>query len=395
MPTDAPGLRTRKRKDGEAFYWVAAAVSRRSSEFRPATVRLYGATDEERAARCRTLTNQLLEWLGGRRPDQSFDGTIGSLIRIYQSAELSPYRMVKHATRKDYDHTLGILDRAIGSRRVDLVTSDDVMRWYFGFRQPATEGGPERLRRAHGCMKMLRIVVSYGKGRRYEGCKDLREILSEMQFELPPSRDEAVTFEQAKAVVEHALEIGRPSIALAQALQFECSLRQVDAIGYWEPAGNETSGIVDRGLRWSGGVTWQDVSPDLTLKKRTTKNAARGEWDLTKLPLVMLVLSAIPPERRVGPMVINEATALPYVKGRFPKDWRKIARAVGIPDHVHNRDSRAGGITEGDLAGADPRDLQNLATHSDQKTTWRYIRSTTRRSTDNVAELRVRSRTEK
>jgi integrase len=128
------------------------------------------------------------------------------------------------------------------------------------------------------------------------------------------------------------------------------------------------------------------------LRKKTTKTAARGEWDLAKLPLVMSVLAHIPAERRIGPMVVRETTGLPYRANKYQREWRAVARGAGLPDSVCNRDSRAGGITEGDLAGAEETDLQRLATHADPKTTRRYIRSTTRRATDKVAALRVAGR---
>jgi len=106
----------------------------------------------------------------------------------------------------------------------------------------------------------------------------------------------------------------------------------------------------------------------------------------------MKVLGLVPTDRRIGPMIVSESTGRPYRPNHFQKEWRAIARAAGVPDNVWNRDSRAGGITEGDEAGADPRDPQRHATHSDFKTTTRYIRSATRKATEKVAQLRAAKR---
>jgi hypothetical protein len=68
-----------------------------------------------------------------------------------------------------------------------------------------------------------------------------------------------------------------------------------------------------------------------------------------------------------------------------------MARAAGIPDHVLNRDSRAGGVTEGSDAGADLEHLRHHASHSSAATTARYSRKTLAK-TRAVARLRVAHR---
>jgi hypothetical protein len=90
-------------------------------------------------------------------------------------------------------------------------------------------------------------------------------------------------------------------------------------------------------------------------------------------------------------MIVSETTQHPYRADDFRVKWRAIARAVGVPDDVWNMDSRAGGITEGDEAGATIEDLRKHATHTDSKMTGRYTRSTLR-ATEKVARLRVAAR---
>ncbi|SCX02728.1 hypothetical protein [Agrobacterium rosae] len=102
----------------------------------------------------------------------------------------------------------------------------------------------------------------------------------------------------------------------------------------------------------------------------------------------------VPAEKRIGPVVVSETTGLPYKDTQFSRTWRAIAREVGIPDDVWNRDSRAGGVTEGSDTGADIEHLRHHANHKNIQTTTRYNRKTIDK-TRNVAELRVAHRISK
>jgi hypothetical protein len=370
------------------------AISREAKDFRPRTVRLFYATDEERAARCRQLTAELRSWISGRgKTKRPYDGRLRSLIRIYQSVETdtSPYHRVQENTQRDYNQRLAVLEKVVGNAILSRLTAEDFERWYQGFKKPAEDGGPERIRKAHGIMTMLRILMSFGKSMRLPGCRECGEVLEAMRFKQPKKRKQMVTFEQAQAVVDLALADGRRSIALGQALQFELTLRQVDVIGKWtRNVAPGAGGIAWKGKRWGGGLLWSDLSNDLTLAKETTKTAADGEWDLSQYPLVMKALAAFPEADRIGPMIVSEKTGRPYF-GEYSREWRPFATKAGIPRDVWNRDSRAGGITEGWDADADVKDLQRLATHSTQAMTERYARRALA-STNRVAKLRVASR---
>jgi len=180
------------------------------------------------------------------------------------------------------------------------------------------------------------------------------------------ARPPPISYEQAAAVVEVAIERGRISLALAQALQFELSLRQIDVIGEWLPENRGGGGILYRNSRWASGLLWSNIARPGAHQGDEQDGGAR-RVATTEYPLVMKVLGLVPTDRRIGPMIVSESTGRPYRPNHFQKEWRAIARAAGVPDNVWNRDSRAGGITEGDEAGADPRDPQRHATHSDFK----------------------------
>lgn len=389
--TEAPGLRRRARKGGDAWYWVATAVSRRASDYPLKTIRLTETTDEARAARCRALTAELQEWLSGRETDRPFDGTMGSLIHHYRTTAESPYAMVQENTRGDYDDRLTVLERSVSQRVVANLIRVDFVRWHRNFMAPLKDGGQPRVRRAHGAMAMVRMLLSFGVSMGFTSCAPALAVISEMNFEAPKKRTQALTFDQAERIIDLALAGGRRSLALGQALQFELMMRQVDVIGKWTVAGDAAGGIVYRGNRWGGGVLWSDVTPDLTISKVTTKTAATGEWDLREYPLVMKVLAHYPAADRVGPMVVSERTGIPYDLFDYGQDWRPFADAAGVPRNVWNRDSRAGGITEGWDANADEKDLQRAATHSTPAMTRQYARNSLA-STKRVARARVAGR---
>ena len=59
-----------------------------------------------------------------------------------------------------------------------------------------------------------------------------------------------------------------------------------------------------------------------------------------------------------GPVIVAEHNGLPWIDKVFQTNWRKIARAIGIPDNVQNRDSRAGATTDAERKGADIEKLR-------------------------------------
>ncbi|MBN9027825.1 hypothetical protein [Kaistia nematophila] len=93
--------------------------------------------------------------------------------------------------------------------------------------------------------------------------------------------------------------------------------------------------------------------------------------DTTLYPLISAEIARVKPADRIGPMIIDERSGLPYSEKEYSKRWRKIATAAGVPKEVWNRDSRAGGITEGRDAGAAVEDVSKHAAHTDATVTSR------------------------
>lgn len=396
----APGLKWRSRKGGRRVpYWVARAELVKRG-YPLSTVPLHvpdGHPDPAAflADRCRLLQAEMLEWASGHQPERAtFDGTLGTLIDVYRADRESPYSKLQHHTRQFYDYGLDLLKAHAGARRLDKVAGRDIRQWHAHLRKPAaltekqiaagvTEN-PERARRAYAAIQMLRVVIGYGVTERLAGCRDVRDILEEMEFESTGRRESQMTYAHVCAFRKAAHEAGRPSMALGVTLQFDLSMRQGDVIGKWSRESESAE------ARWSGGLTWSHIK-DGVLVKRTNKTATKVEHDLTRLPDTQAELALVPAERRIGPIVICEGTGLPYRRRFYAAEFRRIARLAGIPDDVWSMDARAGAVTEALDAGADDSDVMNTAGHTQVSTTHRYNRSSLKK-TARVAELRIASR---
>lgn len=405
---DAPGLEVRQYVSGPVYVWVASKPARLAG-YQPKTVRLhFPDTPEGRAEmhlRCRVLQRDMLSWISGhkQKPVLSPAGTISWLADLYTTDEDSPYRDLRPATKTSYDESLKIVRHSVGAAKLVNITGRDIRRWH---REWSRDGA--NLRRAAGCITVLRIITSYGVTMRDGPSREVREILSNMTFSGNPKRTVRMTFAQSAAVRRAAHAAGRPEIALAVAIQFEIGLRQKDVIGEWVRDDEATSGIVDgpgtrtpvrqmylkkRPHKWAWGLTWSHISADMILAKPTSKSNGNqvAEHNLKLHPEVMAEIAHVPLDRRIGPVIVNPSTGLPYHKKEFGRRFRALARAAGVPDDVWNMDSRAGAISEAYEAGAQPADVMKAATHTQIATSMRYNRGALEQ-TSRVAQLRVKRR---
>jgi hypothetical protein len=164
--------------------------------------------------------------------------------------------------------------------------------------------------------------------------------------------------------------------------QFELLLRQKDIIGDWGGPNGE---------KWAGYFTWENI-PGWRWRMKTSKSKYRAaaEFDLTSYSMLFPLLEAVPHDERVGAIIKGEH-GLPVRERSYRKWFRQIARAADIPDTVWSMDSRAGGATEAEEAGAALDAIQGALTHSKKDTTLRYIRRNTAKIAT-VAEARNRKR---
>lgn len=388
MRKDRPGYQSRGRSDGSrAHYWNPARASSKAPKGLPLRSIDGAWSDEEIAAQCRAWTDELLADIDGRDQAPTYDGTINSLILLYRTNEDSPFHALKHATRiRDYEPTLRLISKSVGARQIPALKGEDFRRWY----REWGKGG--HIRRAHGGIRKLRSVLSYGVEQKLRGCSQAREILSLIRFATPDARTVKMEYVHAVAICEKAIELGRPSIAITQAIQWDTALRRIHVIGEWLPvADGDVGGIIRGKTKWRG-LTAADISAEKVLTVPvTSKNKKATRHDLTACPLVMHVLKKAPLPS-VGPLIVSETTGLPYRENYYAQDWREIATAAGVPAEVWSMDARAGAISEAEEATGDLDAARKMAGHSTSKTTLVYVRNDDLANNRRVAEARSKLR---
>jgi hypothetical protein len=397
----APGLVWKKRSNGHEARWQAR-TDMVAKGFRIKSLKLWTGAGEptkedwdQIADRCNELQQEMLVFSRGGLPEVGpFDGTLRSLMRAYKTDPDSQYRKIRYNSRIHYDALMSLIETEHG----DKLLADLKGRTFSRLHEDWSAGG--KIAIAHAKMGMLRTLFSFGATLlEDDDCGRLSGILSKMRFAMPKPRTERLTAAQAVAIRAKAHELGRPSIALAQAIQFECMLRQKDVIGEWVPI--REPGISDvqaEGLKWLRGIRWEEIDQNMTLRHLTSKRQKMIEINLRNAPMVRDELNVIAPEciydveierggKKVvetrwdrsllpvsGPIIVSEWDRLPWTGPEFRRWWRIIAEAAGVPKEVRNMDSRAGAISEATDAGADLEHVRHAATHSNISMTQRYSR---------------------
>jgi hypothetical protein len=384
--TNAPGIEWQTRSDGRFKALWRARPELVLRGYLPKSVGIWVGTPEELtendmlwiSTRSNDLQRDMRAWACGKSPclPGEFDGTLESLTECYRTDPDSDYHKNRYVTRIYYDKLIDRLTEDHGHVLVQNIKGRDVKRWHENW----TVRG---VAMAHALVGMLRTVVNFGVGiLEEEECKRLSVVLSSQKYSTAPARTSFMTSEQAIAIRKAAHEKGWPSIALAQALQFELMLRQKDVIGEWVPIAEPgMSDITQNGMKWLRGLRWEEIDENLNLSHVTSKRGKLLEASLYDAPMVMEELAKMGDRPAKGPVILFEKTGKPWGGIYYRMAWRQCADAAGVPKSVRNMDSRAGAITEATDAGATLEEARHAATHSDTKMTQRYSRG----SSDKVA----------
>lgn len=404
---NAPGLTWDELKSGWVARWQARTdLVKRGYEVK--SVRLWTGTEDKLTNtvvsyiqdRCTTLQNEMLVWSrGGIEQIAKYDGTLKSLADCYQTDPDSGFKKkLRYRTRQHYASLLKKIIADHGDVLIEDIKARQVKRWH----EDWSDGG--KVAMAHSTIGMLRTIINFGMVYlECDQCSRLSAALHEMRFPMAKPRNEALTFEQANQIRSIAHRTGAHSIALAQAFQFECMLRQKDCIGEWVPVSEPgVSDVLYGNEKWIMGLRWEEIDEVLLLRHVTSKRQKLVEIPLRNAPMVMeelRLIADVAPEAELfrdmlpasGPIVVSEYNGFPYMANTFRKRWRALADDCGIPKTVRNMDSRAGAITEATDAGADLEHIRHAATHSDIAMTQRYSRDGAGK-TANVMRQRVEHR---
>lgn len=344
------------------------------------------------ADRAQTLQNDMLFWARSDEapPQPVLDGSLADLCQKFLTDKHSPINKNKrYATKVHYRNVIRILQRDIGDMMLAELRGPDIIDYHERYLNLG------KITMGSTLIGMLRMVVNFGCAiLEDQECERLaNRVLSKIRVQGGKARDSVLTFDQAKALIAAAHDSGFHSIALAQAFQFECTLRQKDVIGEWVPeAERGESYVMHHGKKWLWGIKWEEIDRDHVLHHITSKRSKLIEPDLKLAPLVIEEFKRFDIIPAKGPIVVCENTGRPWDVNSFRKFWRKMATKAGIPKTVRNMDSRAGAISEATAANVPLEKVRKAATHSDIQMTQRYSRSD-QEAIAEVMRSRVASRT--
>jgi hypothetical protein len=390
---DAPGLIWRKHAKGWQCFWQARTdlVNR---GFTPKSKQLFVGqepTETEIAFiqdTCRRLQDEMLTFGRGGLPVATvFDGSLQSLIKCYQTDKDSRYHKLRFQVRLNCDRLMKRISDAHGNEDLADIKGRTVIAWHNEW----SDGG-KKISMASAFVAQLRTLFSFGASILDDPqCDRLCTLMSRQRFEGTRARKVSVSSHQADAVRHTARTVyGWPSLALAQAFQFECTLRQKDVIGEWVPLSESgVSAVIFKDEKWLRGITWQEIDENLILRHVTSKKQKETEVDLKLAPMVLEELSVLigqpvvdPTTMSVnrhllpasGPVVVCDTNGWPWTAAEYRRKWRIVAKACGVPDNVWNMDSRSGAISEAIAAGVPLEFVRHAATHSDIAQTQEYDR---------------------
>jgi hypothetical protein len=405
LEIQAPGFKSMRRGAERQFYWIKDDHAE-FALYEPKTLRIYvGGLDPKAAGEriqriCQREQEAMLAWADGNASDRErlgpkYDGTLKSVIELYRNDEESSFPNLKDNTKQSYRDSLKIVAETIGLRRLDRLHPKNFRRYYNNWREPAESGGEERIRRAYGCIQMVRVVLSYGIEADIPECKRLRDGLSRMSFEKNPPREEIMSFEQAESIVDLCLKENDVSMALTQAVAFDCMFRQGDIRGDWREESLTyvlRPGEVQRGSKIWSGMTIDQLRPGGVLSVRTSKTGQPVAHAIDKCTLVMRCLERLDRSNPFAP-VAARPDGKPWAdRQSFAKAWRKYATAAGLPKNVWNMDTRASAITEAAASGVSDDDIASTGAHDNKRTTRAIYKREAKQISERVQAARQASR---
>jgi hypothetical protein len=272
--------------------------------------------------------------------------TVAELVECYRADPRSKYHKLRFKVRQNYDGGINRIVADAGPLRIADLDAPAIKRLYDRW---ASDG---KLASGRALIAKLRLLSSFGFNvLNNDACMRLSTILRNMHFPLPKARAERLTADHANAIRAKAHEMGRSSIALAQAFQFDTPLKQTDVIGEWAPLAEPGVGvsdvISDTMGKWVRGIRWEEIDENLILRHVTSMRQKEIEVDLKRAPMVMEELRKIGKLPKRGPVIVCEWEGKPWSQNEYRRWWRKLADAAGVPKEVKNMDSsRAVGSNE-------------------------------------------------
>jgi hypothetical protein len=194
---------------------------------------------------------------------------------------------------------------------------------------------------------MIKALLRYGAAAEDQRCINLCGALRAIHFPHGNKEVRRIDGAQADAIRAVAHKMKLPSLALAQAFQFDLKLYDGQIIGEWVPVTEpgesaiQTRTIVwrwgtkgSRPSKWLRGLQWSQIDEDYTLRHEV--NGKIVKVDLRRHPRIMAELKKFSPLPKSGPLIVYEKTGSPYADGQYRSLWREAATKAGVPPKVRN-----------------------------------------------------------
>lgn len=312
------------------------------------------------------------------------------LIKKYKTDPLSRWHKLRYATRRNQNNLLRQIDSRYGNTKLRDINARALIQWHTEWLDKT------KFSSAQAFIKKIRAVFGFGLTiLEDKECARIRQSMSSLRFPSAPKRKQRIKPQSAVAIIAAAHASGDHSIALAQAFQYECMLRQKDVIGERVPIDEDGAAyLIDGDEKWSRGILWEEIDSDLILRHTTSKTGKAAVFDLNLAPMVKAELDRLGCIPKSGPIVVDHRSGLPFHDYEFRRRWRQCARAADVPDDEFNMDNRSGAISEAFDAKANPDFIRTSATHSDLATTQGYNRGEELARSSSVSIARSASRSQ-
>jgi hypothetical protein len=219
-------------------YWQARSDLVKKG-YAPGAKKLWEGTEPsdiiklEIAAQCDDLQSAMLIWSRERDAGGKLFPlvTVSNLIHKYQNDDDSAFHKKRYEARQGKAALLKRIDKRFGDVMLAEITGRMILSWY----KEWSDGG-QKVSAGGAFIATLRTLFRFGAGLLDDAeCSRLAGTLSSQSYKGTKPREVALSAEQATAIRKAAHARGWPYMALAQAIQFECTLRQRDVIGEWVP----------------------------------------------------------------------------------------------------------------------------------------------------------------
>src|SRR5262249_40525113 len=149
---------------------------------------------------------------------------ITELVELYRTHKDSPFLAVQYRTRTHYDYLL----RRITKDHSNAVLAEMDSESFISFYKLWKSGGKgDNTAMAHALVTMMRGLFNFGAVTLKDAhCDRLSMALHRMHFRTTKKPRKHISEEEVDAVISKAVDLLLPSIALAQALQFDFNVVQ-------------------------------------------------------------------------------------------------------------------------------------------------------------------------